>query len=195
MNQILENILSRRSVREYKSEQISKESLDQILLAGRYAASGKNKQPWKFIAVQDKKILNLVDKTLKQSILNIDSENTTEVISKYLNFLKPKAESSDDLFLGAPTLIIIAAQKDNYTSRDDCALAAGNMMLMATELNIGSCWLGMLPIFTEAPEIRNIFEALGIPENYDIYSSLALGYPTKDFKKIIDKKDDVIEII
>ena len=68
-------------------------------------------------------------------------------------------------------------------------------MLMATELNIGSCWLGTLPVFTEAPEIRNIFEALGIPENYDIYSSLALGYPTKDFKKIIDKKEDVINII
>ncbi len=192
MNKILQNILSRRSVREYKLEQIPKESLDQILLAGRYAASGWNNQSWKFIAIQDRKTLITLSDALKQSILNFDSIDDE---NSHLHYLKKRAESAYDLFYGAPTLVIVTGDKDNYMSRDDCALATGNMMLMATELNIGSCWLNQLVNFTEAPEIRALFDTLKIPENYNIYASLALGYAAKDFKKIIDKKDDVIEII
>ena len=192
MNQVLENILSRRSVRDYKPEQIPKESLEQILLAGRYAASGWNKQLWKFVAIQDRTVLDSVDRALKQSILNVDSKGIGDY---YLKSLQRMAKSDYDLFYGAPTLVIITDTPNNDVAREDCALAAGNMMLMATELNIGSCWLNQLVNFSKAPEVKALFSKLGIPENYEIYSSVALGYATRDFKKIAHRKDDVATII
>ena len=91
MNEVLQNMLTRRSVREFKEEQIKDEELDLILKAGTYAPSGMNKQSWQFTVVQNKEKIELLAKVVRDA-LGRDSG---------YNFYAP------------PTLIMLSNEKDN----------------------------------------------------------------------------------
>ncbi|HEY8364028.1 MAG TPA: nitroreductase [Haloplasmataceae bacterium] len=183
MNTIMENILSRRSIRKYRKEQIKLEELETILLAGSYAPTGRAMQSWKFTAIQNQEVLNKVNETIRQTILAIKEERFLE---------KAKDENANFLF-NAPTYVIVSNLKDNPNSMADSALAIGNMMLAAHSLGIGSCWLNLLPNLTNQPQIRSLLNELDIPENHQVYGSVAFGYP--DEVKEAAPRKDVINII
>ncbi|WP_196605571.1 nitroreductase family protein [Pectinatus haikarae] len=174
MNQIFNVIKSRRSVRRYLPEQIKEEELNAIIEAGTYAPSGHNCQPWHFTVIQNKLLIESMNEKIKQQMIL--------PLHKWAN--KMGASDQYNVFHHAPTVVIVSGDKTatsplplagtdfHYTPLVDCAAAIENILLAAESLGIGSCWLGLVNFFFELPEVRE----LGIPDSYQPYFAVALGY-------------------
>lgn len=192
MNAVFENIRTRRSIRSYEERQIPAQELDLILQAGTYAPSGRSLQSWKFTAIQSPAVLQRINEVLRRALRETKVEPDTH---PYVVRLKHRAERDDAEFLfRAPTYVIVSNDRENINAPYDSALALGNMMLAAHSLGIGSCWLNHLPGLTRNPLIRDLMAELEIPEQHDIYGTLALGYAKGPVPAAAPRKD-VIHII
>lgn len=189
MNPVMNTILTRRSVRSFEERQIPEESLNQILLAGSYAPSGRNLQTWKFTAVQNPQVMAGINTAIRNALRAVTIEKDTH---PYVSFLKAKAEREDSEFLfRAPTYVIVSNQRENVNALADTAVALENMMLAAHSFGIGSCWLNHLPGLTHHPVIRSLMEELAIPEDHDIYGTLALGWPKNALPAASPRKAEI----
>ncbi|MVX62445.1 nitroreductase family protein [Clostridium chromiireducens] len=172
MNEILQNIVSRRSVRDFKEEQIKDEELRLILEAGTYAPSGMNKQSWQFTVVQNKEKIELLAKVIREALGRDAGYN----------------------FYAPPTLIMLSNDKDNTNGLADCACALENIFLMANSLGIGSCWINQLKTICDKEEVREVLTGFDIPENHIVWGMAAIGYPNSA-PKIHERKEGVIKFI
>lgn len=183
MNEVLKVIKNRRSVRNYRHEQISQENLDLIIEAGVYAPTAHNEQPWHFTIIQKKEMLQHINETVKELMAKSDVEWIQKLGSK------PDFQAT----YNAPTLIIVSGRKDAIAWSADCAAAIQNMLIAAESLNIGTVWLGLMKFFFEQEGAVN---KLGIPEGYQPYYGVALGYKAKDKEQIVPKRNlDVVNYI
>ncbi len=170
MNQTIQDILERRSIRSYTEEQISDADLDLIIKAGQYAPSANNKQPWHFTVIQDHKLLNELNSETKQAFFA--SENP---------FLRKIGENEDfNVFNGAPTVIVLSGDAKNPNSPTDCSIAGENMMLAAKSLGIGSCFTESAVYLLNNEEADYFCNKLGIPSGYKAISAILFGYSALD---------------
>ncbi len=152
---VFDVIKSRKSIRKYSTKDIEDEKLNIILEAGRLAPSWQNKQCWRFVVVKDKEKIHQL--ALKSGF-----------ISKANFFIKD-----------APIVIVLCANpKDSGFMNGqhyylvDTAIAFQQMMLVAYEMGIGSCWLGA---FNE----QKVKQILDIPENIKVVALSPFGYPAE----------------
>ena len=161
MNDFIDLILSRRSIRKFNTTPISKKDLELIVKAGLAAPSGKNQRTWKFTVITSipkiQQLANAVGEALSR-------EN--------YNFYKPTA------------LIIPSNLKDSPWGREDNACALQNIFLAAHSLQIGSVWINQLKDICDHELIRPILDSFEIPKNHVIYGLAALGYPETGVKQI-----------
>lgn len=154
MNEIIENIKSRRSVRAFDTnKKIAKNDLEQIVTAAIYAPSGMNRQSWKFTVVQDQ-----------------------DIIKKLADLIKKELNREDYDFYKPNTLILTSNERDNSNGRDDCSCALENMFLAAHSLKIGSVWINQMKDISDVPEIRAFLDTIKIPQNHIVHGIAALGY-------------------
>lgn len=173
MNEIIQNILNRRSVRVYSEDQIKQEDLDLIIQAGLFSPSGCNSQPWHFTVLQNKELINE---------LNIESKK--ELLKSKNEYFKNFATNEKyNIFYNAPTVIIVSGEKAAIVPEIDCAAATENMMLAAESLDIGSCWIGLVTFLFKSNRGAEYSKKLEIPEGYEPYYAITLGY-----KKIANPK-------
>ena len=123
MNQTIENIISRRSVKKYTDKQVPLELVEQVVKAGTYAPSGMNRQAGKIIAVMNKEMRD------RLSRINLDI-----IMGRNLN---PTSGHSDP-FYGAPVVLVVLAKKEVGTHVYDGTLVMENMMIAAQSLGLGS---------------------------------------------------------
>lgn len=173
MNEVIQNILNRRSVRVYSQDQIKQEDLDLILQSGLYSPSACNTQPWHFSVIQNKELLDELNIETKKKLLTCDNEY----------FQKFAQNGQFNIFYNAPTVIVISGEKSSLVPQTDCAAATENMLLAAESLNIGTCWVGLITYLFKSKEGKKYLEKLNIPEGYEPYYAINLGY-----KKIADPK-------
>ena len=143
-------VRERRSIRKYKSDEVSNEDLDVILQAGRWAPSASNKQPWHFIIVR--------------------KAETRKKLAEAHPYGRFMAES--------PVVIVVLgdpALHPRYHLADPHN-AVQNMLLAAYSLNLGTCWMGVRDTDIE-PKFREI---LKIPESLRIICSISLGYADQE---------------
>lgn len=144
------SILNRNSVRQYKQKPIEQEKLDRILQSAILAPSAKNIQPWRFVVVQH-------DKTLIHDVADLMQRST---------FVK-----------NADCLICVFLDKDNaFDYTKDCQTMGAcieNMLLAATSLGIGSCWIG--EILDRQTEVKELLQVDN--DRYDLMAIISLGYP------------------
>ena len=155
MNEALEKILERKSIRAYKPEQITDSELDFVIRAGLAAPSAMNRQPTVLLAIQDKDIIARLSR---------------------LNALVMGTEGVDP-FYGAPTVIVVLADRNIATHVEDGALVLGNLMNAASALGLGSCWINRAKEVFEMPEAREILRGCGIDDEYIGVGHCILGYP------------------
>lgn len=169
MNQVLENIKTRRSIRKFKSDSLPKEIIEQILEAGTYGATGMNKQSPIIIAV--------TNKTLRDKLSKLNAE----IFGREF-----------DPFYGAPVVLIVLADKAIPTHVYDGSLIMGNLMLAAHSLGIGSCWIHRAKEEFERPEGKKILQDLGITGDYEGIGHCVLGYIDGDYPKANPRKANYI---
>ena len=172
MNEVLQNILTRRSIRKFKKEQIKDEELNLILEAGIYAPSGMNKQSWQFSVVQNKEKIELLAKVVRESLGRDAGYN----------------------FYAPPTLIMLSNEKDNTNGLADCSCALQNIFLMANSLGIGSCWINQLKTICDEKEVREVLTSFGIPQNHIVWGMASIGY-SDNASKVQEKKEGVIKFV
>ena len=164
MNAILENIYGRSSVRKYKREQIPDDDLKEILKAGSYAASGRNRQPLRFTILQDKKVIRDFDERLKEIYAREAAPEFKAMLS----------DSDYSIFHNAPTLIFTFASSDAVTPIEDGSLAVSNMMLAAHSMNYGTCFIGLAVPLDNFDDFRKICNA---SDDLKYLSCICLGIP------------------
>ena len=154
MNQTMETMLQRRSCRSYQEKQVTEEDLQQILLAGTYAASGMGKQPAKIVVVQDPAVREQLRK------MNAAAMGAGDV----------------DPFYGAPTVCVVLADSASRTWVEDGSLVIGNLMLAAESVGVASCWIHRAREEFDSPEGKQLLRQWGIPEGYRGVGHCILGY-------------------
>ena len=156
MNQVLDAIYSRRSVREFLDEPIEPALLDEIIKAGTWAPSGLNNQPWRFAIVT-----------------RGDLKKRFEPLTKYREIIR-----------SAPVLIPVFVDKDAmyHPVKDYQAMGAclQNMLLAIHSLGLGAVWLG--EILKSAGMVRDI---LGLGDNLELMAVIALGRPARSDQKSV----------
>lgn len=166
MNEVIQNILNRRSVRVYSDEQVKQEDLELILKAGLYSPSGCNMQPWHFTVVQNIEIINILNSESKKELLKSDNEH----------FKNLATNEKYNLFYDAPTIIIISGEKAAISTQTDCAAATENMLLAAESLGVGTCWIGLVGYLFKSERAQEYIKMFRIPEGYEPYYGITLGY-------------------
>ncbi len=151
---VIENILSRTSIRSYTDEKISDEQLTELVRAGMAAPTAGNMQPWEFVVVTDAELLKKMGAVHK--------------------FSSPVSS--------AAAAIVVMANMDMYKDREDfkgfwitdTSAATENILLAANSFGLGAVWLSVYPWDDRDDKIRNI---LDIDDNFKVLCMIALGHP------------------
>ena len=162
-NQTIDDILSRRSIRAYKEQAVPRDLLDKIVECGIWAPNGMNAQQWEVRVVDSKEWLDNITAAYKSSVKGTPAERMVE---------QPEFKN---MFRNAPAVIFVA-HKPGHCTQVDCGLMAGNMMLAATSLDLGSiCMMGPLGFFrTDAG--KPFLESLRLSEGYELLLCVGIGY-------------------
>ena len=169
----MEAIMTRRSVRKFENRQIPDEMLEKIIRAGTYAPSALSLQPWAFVVVQDQEFLKRVSDYCIPILLS-RVKNAHEGLSDLFRSLLESRDYS--IYYNAPTVIMIVGKTKSRFREIDCSLCAGNMMLAAHALGIGSCWIGSTDVAYDNKELMAGFR---IPEGYSPVGTISFGYPAE----------------
>ncbi len=186
MNDVFKNILARRSIRDFLPESVPDHVIRELIAAGTYAPSAVNKQPWRFLVIKNRELMNRLSDKAKELWIALDASASNPEIIKLANMV---SRPGYNIFYNAPLLIMIFAHPDAFSPQIDCALAAENMMLAARSLGIGSCWIGLASPLAEVPAVMN---ELGVPAEYRLVGSLIFGLPAKLNQKAPKRDGDVI---
>ena len=185
-NNVIENIKTRRSVREYTDKDVSDEDIKTIIDAGIHAPSGFDSQPWFFVVVKNREMMKRMSDHCKPRLLERLGDVTDE---KIIAFKDEIAKAEFNIFYDAPVLIMILGNNASITADYDCSLCAENMMLAAHSMEIGSCWIGTGCFIQDNPEL---LEELGITPDFRVIAPIVFGYPAKECHEAEKKEPEVV---
>ena len=157
-NTIFDHIMTRTSVRSYTSQPIEKEKIEMLLRAGMAAPSACNKQPWHFVVINDRKMLDQIPS-----------------FSPYASMVRE-----------APLAIVVCGDLDKALDGweqdfwiQDCAAATENILLMAHGLGLGAVWTALYPA---KDRYQGMQQLLDLPESIIPLNTIIIGYPKGETK-------------
>ena len=174
MAETLETIISRRSVRKFKSDMIPKEIIEKIAQAGTYAPTGRGKQSPIIIAVTNRELRDRLSKM------------NARIMGKSEDF---------DPFYNAPVCLIVLANREMPTYLYDGTLVMANLMLAAQDLGVGSCWIHRAKEEFMSDEGKEILKNLGIEGDYEGIGHCVLGYPEGEVSPPAPRKSDYVQFV
>ena len=154
MASTLEDLKNRRSCRSYQPRQITEEELQQVLEAGTYAPTGRGAQAPIIVVVQD-----------KETIAALSRQNAAIMGN-------PEA----DPFYGAPTVLIVLADKSRPTYLYDGSCVMDNLLNAAQAVGLGACWIHRAKEELESEEGKALLKQWGIQGDYEGIGHCVLGY-------------------
>lgn len=174
-------IITRRSTRKYLEKNIEPEKLNMILEVARYAPSGGNNQTNHFIVVQNKDILSDLRIIVQEEFSKM--EITEDMYKSLKSSILQSKNGNYNFYYNAPVLIVLANQKNYTNAMADCVCAIENMMIMANDLDLGSCYINQLNWLSENKRISGFLRKIGLKDDEKVYASLCLGYPNSENEK------------
>ena len=169
MSEVMDCMMTRRSVRNYKPDMVPDDVIERIVTAGTYAASGRGKQSPIILAVTQKELRDKLS-AMNAEIMGIDS----------------------DPFYGAPVVLVVLANRQMPTYLYDGSLVMGNLMLAAHDEGIGSCWIHRAKEEFESEEGKAILKSLGIEGDYEGIGHCVLGYAAEPEAPVQPRKSDYV---
>lgn len=170
MNEVIQCLRERRSVKSYSPKQLEPEVLDAIVEAGTWAPSGLNRQPCKIVVLQK-----------PEDIAELEQLNAAVLGN-------PDAHP----FYGAPTVCVVLADTGSSTAVEDGSLVIGNMLNAAHSLGVGGCWIHRARQEFQLPEGRALMRKWGLDERYIGIGHCILGYAAKKPAAPTPRKPDVV---
>ena len=166
MNETISCLLNRRSVRAYRPEQIKPAELETILQAGLYAPSAMNRQSAVMLVIQDRETISTLSR-LNAEVMGRDT----------------------DPFYGAPTVIVVLADKNAPNHVQDASLVMGNLMNAAFSLGVDSCWINRAREVFEMPEARALLREKGISDDYVGVGNCILVYRSGELPEASPRRE------
>lgn len=168
----LEIIRTRRSCRNYKSQQINDDELDAVLEAGTYAPTSRGLQSPYIVAVQN------------------------DIVKEYLAEMNARIMGvTSNPYYDAPTYILVFVPADAPNGIQDASLVMENMMLAAHAIGLGSCWIHREREMFETDEGKELMHQWHLPEGLVGIGALALGYPEGEPREAKPRKEGYARII
>ncbi len=163
---------NRRSVRNFQEKPVLFKIIRNIIDDCILAPSAGNEQPWKFIVVSNREMIDRISAECKRNFLERIASHPDDYAKRYEKMLQ---NEKFHIFYHAPTVVFIIGDAGVKNLVADCALAASYFMLSATSKGLGTCWVNF------GTEIKDpkLLDELGIRVNHKIIAPLALGYPKK----------------
>lgn len=162
-NAVVETIMTRRSIRNYKQVPVGRDTLNAIMECGIYAPNGQNKQSWEVRVVDNPELLAEMSQAMGDAHPEVPG-----------GFAK-------DCFRGAPVMVFIARDLSYDFSSYDCGLLAENVMLSAWSMGVGSICLGSpVRFLTDNDHCKPYLEKLGFSKGYELCLCVGLGYANEE---------------
>ena len=159
-NAAIENMMTRRSIRKYTAEPVSRELLTKIMECGINAPNGQNKQSWEVRIVDNPAVMDEIK----------------DAIAKGHPQMKP--EFAHGCFRDAPIMVFIARDTTYPFSAYDCGMLSQNIMLSAWSYGVGSvCLASPVRMMMDNDACKPVLEKLGFSENYELSLCIGLGWP------------------
>ncbi len=155
---LIEEIRKRRSVRNYREDEIPENILKEIVQTGRYAPSGMNRQDFQITVIRNREIQKNLIEAMGKALKDVDYNG----------------------FYSAPCYILISAPEGNSNGISDCACVAMNMMTAAYIEGLGSVWVNQLKNRCHDEGIRKVLTTAEIPSDHVVWSALAMGYAAEN---------------
>lgn len=171
MNPVMQNILSRRSIRSFTDKEIPRPVLDMLLKAGYHAPSGHNMQTWRFTVL-----------TKQEDIIELKELTREAAAQNHVHFYG---------FENPQALILISNDDRNQDGCQDASCAAENIMLAAGAYGLGSVWLNPLMTLRKKEPVKSLLDRYGIPAGHTVWAMVALGYPVSE-GAALQKKENVV---
>ncbi|MDP4115089.1 MAG: nitroreductase family protein [Bacteroidota bacterium] len=152
-NNFFNILFSRKSVRNFTDKEVTKEQLEHIVKAGMTAPSAMNKQPWTFIIIDDRKLLDTLGDRLPHSKMLMQASAAIIVCGDMHKALEDW-------------------QQEYWVQ--DCSAASMNILLATEAMGLGSVWTGLYPA---KGRVRTVVELLGLPEHIIPLNAIPIGYP------------------
>lgn len=215
-NAVEEAMLRRRSIRKYKSRQVPAHVIRRLLEVARYAPSQGNCQPWKFVVIRDRALLQEMEEhcvaMCRKLSRNFDYTThprgslkrfVTRAAAKLFNRLQPNmlhpvpvsaitaiAQGRFTVFHKAPTVILLLMDKRGIGSPEvDIGICGTNIVLAAQSLGLGTCWVGFSKFLGRS---REWLARLGVEEPYEISEAITVGYPIGNPTHLIARETHAI---
>lgn len=169
-NQILQAMRERRSVKKYLPTLVEEEKLQAILEAGKFAANGRGMQSATMVVVQDAETREQLRKMNASVMGNPDA----------------------DPFYGAPTVVVVLADKNHTTAVEDGSLVMGNLMLAAYSVGVDSCWIHRAKEMFASEEGKKLLEKWGLPGEYVGVGNCILGYRDCEYPVAKPRKENFV---
>lgn len=173
MNQTINDLKTRRSIRKFKDKQISDEDLNIILETGTYAPTARGAQSPKIIVIQN-------------------PETIKELSAWNRSFFPVEMPEDMDPFYGAKTLLIVLADSEIPTFVEDGSSVLTVLVNAAHAIGVGSCWIHRARDEFSSKKGKELLRKWGIPETYEGVGHVVLGYPDMETPKPIPRKEDYI---
>ena len=172
MNEVMQTILNRHSCRTFTDQPIEPEKIDALLTAALWAPSGRNEQSWHFTMITNPEKIQ----RLASAVREADNRPAS------YNFFAPAA------------FFIVSGERDNRNCFLDGAAAMENVLLAATSLGLGSCWINQVRDVCDNPQVRAILTEYGVPESHIVNASAALGYAAQP-SVVHERKSGLVSIV
>jgi nitroreductase len=148
----MDAIFDRRSIRKYTGEAVSEATLEKLLRAAMAAPSARNQQPWHFVVVRDRAVLERIATDINTAAMARDAQVAVAVCADL------ELEKSPGYWV------------------QDCAAATQNMLVAVTDAGLGAVWCGIHPREQRVALLRDL---LGLPENVMPLSLVVIGHPAE----------------
>jgi len=169
-NQILQAMRERRSIKKYSPAMVEEEKLQAILEAGKFAANGRGMQSATMVVVQDAETREQLRRMNATVLGNPDG----------------------DPFYGAPTVVVVLADKYHTTAVEDGSLVMGNLMLAAYSLGVDSCWIHRAREMFDSEEGKDLLKKWGLEGEYIGVGNCILGYRDCEYPIAKPRKENFV---
>ena len=170
MNEVVKCLVERRSCKKYLPRQVDEAALQEVLLAGTYAPSGRNRQAAKILVVQKPEDVAALQR-LNAAVLG-----------------NPEGKP----FYGAPTVLVVLADAEVNTAVEDGSVVMENLMIAAHSLGLGSCWVHRAREVFASDEGKALLKKWGVDGSYIGVGHCLLGYADGPEKTASPRKADFV---